>query len=204
MRRPVWAATLNLRVPPPAVRCSEAAGRFAQIVKCARIWLVVSCSPQPQPHFISGPAGRPRLTFKVPRRRSMSSEAAGLWLAVSLAPQRQPHGIRGPGGLPLKPSASSPRGPHGRRPPPLRAYGQVCAHHVAGELATAAPAAEHPQPSRASVGLESRSENRCPNTHLAPSTMAGEASIRRMDASCPQARNKQRRRGPSPRPSMRA
>jgi hypothetical protein len=42
----------------------EAAGRLGHIVKRARILRPVSCSPQPQPHFIRGPAGRPRLTFE--------------------------------------------------------------------------------------------------------------------------------------------
>ena len=60
--------------------------------------------PQPQPHFISGPAGRPRPTFKVPRRRSTSPEAAGRFAHIVkcarvLRPLRsppQPHlqGIR--------------------------------------------------------------------------------------------------------------
>jgi hypothetical protein len=37
-------------------------------VKCGRIRLAVSCSPQPQPHFIRGPSGRPRLTLGLLRR----------------------------------------------------------------------------------------------------------------------------------------
>jgi hypothetical protein len=43
-------------------------------VKCGRIRLAVSWSPQTQPHFIRGPAGRPLLTFTIPCRRSRSPE----------------------------------------------------------------------------------------------------------------------------------
>jgi hypothetical protein len=46
-------------------------------VKCVRIRLAVSCSPQPQPHFIRGPCGRPRLTLKLLPRRSCGQRAAG-------------------------------------------------------------------------------------------------------------------------------
>ena len=72
--------------------------------------LAVSCSPQPQPHFIRGPCGRPRLTFEFLLRWSPYSEVAapsGIWrsariwrqsakcarirLAVSCSPQPQPH-----------------------------------------------------------------------------------------------------------------
>jgi hypothetical protein len=42
----------------------EAAGRFAHIVKCARILRPVSWAPQPHPHFIRGPRGRLRLSFE--------------------------------------------------------------------------------------------------------------------------------------------
>jgi hypothetical protein len=47
------------------------------MVKCARIACPVSSAPQRQPQSIRGPAGRPDLTFKLPRRRSTSPEAAG-------------------------------------------------------------------------------------------------------------------------------
>ena len=42
-------------------RSFQALGRFGHTVECVRIRLAVICSPQPQPHFIPGPGGCPRL-----------------------------------------------------------------------------------------------------------------------------------------------
>ena len=73
------------------------------------IGAAVSRAPLRQPYSIRGPVGGPRLTFKVPRRRSTSEPAgsfahivkcARILRPVNWAPQPQPHFIRGPGGRP--------------------------------------------------------------------------------------------------------
>jgi hypothetical protein len=68
---------------------SEAAGRFGHTVKGARIWLAVSCSPHPQPHFIRGPCGRQPLTFEfLPRWSKFYGDRQGrLWRKLSMAQQ---------------------------------------------------------------------------------------------------------------------
>jgi len=43
----------------PRSPCPEATGRFAHMVKCARMLRPVSWAPQPQRHFIRGRRGRP-------------------------------------------------------------------------------------------------------------------------------------------------
>jgi hypothetical protein len=53
-------------------------------VKCGRIRLAVSCSLQPQPHFIRGPGGRPRLRIvSVPVNRSKGDLAVSKPFATS-------------------------------------------------------------------------------------------------------------------------
>jgi hypothetical protein len=126
--------------PPRRSRCSEAAGRFGHLVKCAHqaAGRLVS---QPQPHFIRGPAGRQRLTFKVPRYRSSAPDAAGplahtvkcarIWRRATWAPPRQPRSISRPGGRPrlaLSPSSAGPR----PSKLPVQAYRQVRAHLARG------------------------------------------------------------------------
>jgi hypothetical protein len=66
---------------------SEPAGRFEHIVKCARILRPVNWAPQPQPHLIRCPRGRPmRLnvgTRGKPRGSCrMSSSCAATWLSA--------------------------------------------------------------------------------------------------------------------------
>jgi hypothetical protein len=73
----VGVSPITLAFLPPRSHGSEAAGRSGHAVKCGRIRLAVSCSPQPQPHFIRGPGGRPRLTFKLLPRRSPLWDPAG-------------------------------------------------------------------------------------------------------------------------------
>jgi hypothetical protein len=69
-------------------------------------------APQPQPHFIRGPDGRPHLTFELFPGRSPLWDPAGrlghivkcprILRPVSWAPQPQPHFIRGPRGRPMR------------------------------------------------------------------------------------------------------
>jgi hypothetical protein len=92
IRRPGGRPRLTFKLLPRRSGWSEAAGRFARLVKCARIWRPVSSARQPQPHFIRGthlagreshsaaptseqspPAERPRLACKfVPRRSTFA------------------------------------------------------------------------------------------------------------------------------------
>jgi hypothetical protein len=99
-------------------RCVQALVLSRQPAKCARIWLVVSWAPQPQPQFIHGPGGRPRLyNFRIPRRWSTWLEPAGPRAVSEMRP------------LPAR-RESGAVAPAARRsrPRPLRAYGEVRPH----------------------------------------------------------------------------
>jgi hypothetical protein len=50
----------------------HATGRSGHAVKCGRIRLAVSCSPQPQPHFIRGPG---EMRANSPSRNNHGSRA---------------------------------------------------------------------------------------------------------------------------------
>jgi len=58
IRRPDGRPRLAFEFLPRRCTWSEPAGRFAHIVKCARMLRPVSWAPEPQPHFIRGPGGR--------------------------------------------------------------------------------------------------------------------------------------------------
>jgi hypothetical protein len=71
----------------------------------------VSSVPQPQPHFIRGPGGRPRLSFRLPPSAHVVEGGRPLRAyrevrthidPVSWAPQPQPHFISGPRGRPMR------------------------------------------------------------------------------------------------------
>jgi hypothetical protein len=113
VRRPGGRPRLAFEFLPRRSTWREAAGRFGHIVKCAHILRPVSCSPQPQPHGIRGPGGRPRLTFGLLRRWWEWLEpgleqpggrfghvvkCARILRPVSCSPQPQPHFMRGPRG----------------------------------------------------------------------------------------------------------
>jgi hypothetical protein len=95
---------LSFKVPRRRSTSPEAAGRFVHIVRCARISRSVSLAPEPQPHVVRGPSGRPRLNFEFLLRGFTCSEPAGrfghrvkcarIWLAVSLDPAHRRHRLR--------------------------------------------------------------------------------------------------------------
>jgi hypothetical protein len=58
-------------MPVSASRTASAAGRFGQVVKCARLRLVAAT----QPHSIRRPGGRPLSTVEFLPRRASRSEA---------------------------------------------------------------------------------------------------------------------------------
>jgi hypothetical protein len=69
----------------------SAPGRLLHVVKCLRIRLAVSLAPQRQPHGISRPGGRPRLS---PER--VAQALARLHTVLAGGPRRNPDGLLRP------------------------------------------------------------------------------------------------------------